>query len=136
VNGLLRGLATRLLFDMKVNKLEHTAKIMSLELSKGNPLHKSAAWLEGFLYGSGLLLIHNSELWKILDDWVDNFPEDQFQEFLPILRSVFANYSKPERDQMFSIAKNGKENNTTKQRTGLKTEIADEILAGLKKWML
>jgi hypothetical protein len=135
VNGLLRGLASRLLFDSKINNLEQTATLMSLELSKGNPLPKAAAWLEGFLYGSGLLLIHNSALWKILDDWVENFPEDQFQEFLPILRSVFANYSKPERTQMLSIAKSGSENSKTQAKVGLDRKFATEILGGLKKWL-
>ncbi len=135
VNGLLRGLATRLLFDSKINNLEQTANLMSLELSKGNPLPKAAAWLEGFLYGSGLLLIHNAELWKILDEWVDLFPEDQFQEFLPILRSVFANYSKPERTQMLSIAKSGIENRKSTAVEGLNSKLATTILGGLKKWI-
>jgi hypothetical protein len=135
VNGLLRGLATRLLFDSKINNLEQTANLMSLELSKGNPLPKAAAWLEGFLYGSGLLLIHNAELWKILDEWVDLFPEDQFQEFLPILRSVFANYSKPERTQMLSIAKSGSESRKSKAVAGLNSKLATKILGGLKKWL-
>ena len=135
VNGLLRGLTTRLLFDSKINNLEQTANQMSLELSKGNPLPKAATWLEGFLYGSGLLLIHNAELWKILDEWVDLFPEDQFQEFLPILRSVFANYSKPERTQMLSIAKSGIENRKSTAVAGLNSKLATTILGGLKKWI-
>jgi hypothetical protein len=135
VNGLLRGLATRLLFDSKINNLEQTATLMSLELSKGNPLPKAAAWLEGFLYGSGLLLIHNAELWKILDEWVDLFPEDQFQEFLPILRSVFANYSKPERAQMLSISKSGNDKKELFKNSGLDNKLAGEMVRELRKWV-
>ena len=135
VNGLLRGLATRLLFDSKINNLEQTVTLMSLELSKGNPLPKAAAWLEGFLYGSGLLLIHNAELWKILDEWVDLFPEDQFQEFLPILRSVFANYSKPERAQMLSISKSGNDKKELFKNSGLDNKLAGEMVRELRKWV-
>ena len=135
VNGLLRGLATRLLFDSKINNLEQTATLMSLELSKGNPLPKAAAWLEGFLYGSGLLLIHNAELWKILDEWVDLFPEDQFQEFLPILRSVFANYSKPERAQMLSISKSGNDKKELFKNSGFDKKLAGEMVRELRKWV-
>ena len=135
VNGLLRGLSTRLLFDIKVNGVEQTANLMSLELSKANPLPKSAAWLEGFLYGSGLLLIHNETLWKILDNWVNDFPADQFQEFLPILRSIFANYSKPERAQMLSISKSGNNKKELFKNSGLDKKLAGEMVVELRKWV-
>jgi len=56
-------------------------------------------------------------------------------EFLPILRGVFANYSKPERTQMLSIAKSGSENSKTLEKVGLDRKFATEILGGLKKWL-
>jgi hypothetical protein len=48
-------------------------------------------------------------------------------EFLPILRGVFANYSKPERTQMLSIAKSGSESSKTLEKVGLDRKFATEI---------
>jgi hypothetical protein len=101
---LLRGLSCRLLFDKSLMSLEKTAAAMRYALSRPAEAAPGALWLEGFLYGSGLLLIHTPMLWTGLHEWVKEIPEDQFPEVLPLLRRAFANFSGPEREKMLAQA--------------------------------
>jgi len=81
---------------------------MQLALSKGHPPMFSAKWIEGFLNGSGLLLIYNEQLWKIVDTWVADLSEERFMEILPILRRTFSEFSTPEKEKMLNLVKQGK----------------------------
>jgi len=108
VNGILVGLSTRILFDKTFIDIEVASTFMHLALSKGSDALFSAQWVEGFLNGSGLLLIYNEKLWKIIDDWLDSLEEERFMEILPVLRRTFAQFSHPERQKMMELAKRGK----------------------------
>ena len=44
---------------------------MSYFLSLGNDAMNAASWIEGFLNGSGLIIIHEPKIWNILDNWVE-----------------------------------------------------------------
>jgi len=66
-----------------------------------------AAWIEGFLGGSGLLLLHDAALWRVLDGWVTALPADAFTTVLPLLRRTFARFPGPERRQMGERARAG-----------------------------
>lgn len=104
---LLRGLFTRMLFDKDIYPAEKTATLMQYALSSADEAHSGALWMEGFLYGSGLLLLHIPQLWSILDEWVGNMPEGHFTEVLPLLRRAFSNFSLPEREKMLRLAQSG-----------------------------
>jgi hypothetical protein len=100
LHGLLAGRCCRLLSDAGVLPPEELARRLRLTLSPaGNPA-QAAAWLEGVLRGSGLLLLHDEILWTILDEWVTSLPEATFTNILPVLRRTFAAFSAPERRQM------------------------------------
>ena len=45
-----------------------------------------AAWIEGFLKGSGELLAHDEALFGILDGWLSGLPAETFPQLLPLLR--------------------------------------------------
>lgn len=107
MHGTLQGVATRLLFDSQVIDIEAAAAKMSYALSTGATVQKSAGWIEGFLFGSGLLLIHNPALWNIIDGWVAGLNASNFQGLLPLLRRTFSAFAKPEREKMLQIAKKG-----------------------------
>lgn len=107
INDLLRGACTRILFDREVYDLNTTATKMLYALSPASEITRAAYWLEGFLHGSGLLLVHNPRLWNILDSWVDTLTTDYFQELLPLLRRTFADFSHPERRKMLALARRG-----------------------------
>ena len=108
VNGILVGLSTRILFDKNYIDTEVASTFMHLALSKGSDALFSAQWVEGFLNGSGLLLLYNENLWQIIDNWIDELGEDRFMEILPVLRRTFSRFSHPERQKMLALAKKGK----------------------------
>jgi hypothetical protein len=104
VHPLLQGAATRLVFDQSLLELEEVGRRFHLGLSSPADLQGAAWWLEGFLHGSGLLLIYNPQLWRILDDWVATLSMELFQEILPLLRRTFARFSHAERRKMMALA--------------------------------
>ena len=104
---LLAGLCSRLLFDKNWESADGTGNKMRFRLSAAQLPADAAAWLEGFLHGSGLLLLHHPALWSILDGWVRDLPADFFQQLLPLLRRTFSRFAPPERGKMLDLAKNG-----------------------------
>ena len=99
-HGLICGLASRLLFDEQVASPEQTAQRMSQALSVGNDPGPAAAWLEGFLNQSGMVLLHDPQLWAMVDGWLGMLSNDNFTRELPLLRRAFAAFSMPERRQL------------------------------------
>jgi hypothetical protein len=106
IHGLVRGRASRLLFD-RTESSELTATRMSQALSPGTPTPQAAAWVEGFLHGSGQALIHHLHLWQMVDAWALSLPEEQFNAVLPLLRRTFSTFSSSERRQIGELAKTG-----------------------------
>jgi hypothetical protein len=106
-NGLLAGAAARLLFDAQQLAPADTATLLGLALAPAQPTAYATAWIEGFLRGSGLLLIHNRGLFDLLDAWLSGLNEEVFQEIVPLLRRSFADFSQPERQQVLALAVGG-----------------------------
>jgi hypothetical protein len=107
LHGLLAGRACRLLLDAQALEAVEAARRLSLALSSANEPTQAGAWVEGFLHGSGLLLLHDETLWQVLDAWLTALPEEQFIALLPLLRRTFANFTAPERRQMGERVKRG-----------------------------
>jgi hypothetical protein len=99
-HSLLGGLASRLLFDAQHAALDETALRMSLALSTGNDPAPAAAWLEGFLNKSGMVLLHDNQLWSLVDDWLSKLSAEHFGRELPLLRRAFSAFTPPERRQL------------------------------------
>jgi len=97
---MLAGQAVRLLHDAARIDPDNTADRLGLALSHGVDRTPAAQWIEGFLAGSGLILIHDEKLWAVIDRWLVALTEDQFTENLPLLRRTFATFAAPERRQM------------------------------------
>ena len=70
---------------------------MGLVLTPGETPARAAAWIEGFLLGGGLLLVHDTRLLSLLDQWLADIPADTFIEVLPLLRRSFGGFASPER---------------------------------------
>jgi hypothetical protein len=104
---LVAGFAARLLYDKGVREADATGDDMRFRLSHGQPAREAALWLEGFLQGSGLLLLHHPPLWELLDDWVRSLSPETFPELLPLLRRTFSRFSGPEREKMLNLVKQG-----------------------------
>ena len=100
LHGLIAGRCCRLLLDEGSVLPEETARRLGLALSLANEPAQAAAWVEGFLQGSGLLLLHDDAIWQVLDNWVTGLSSETFTALLPLLRRTFANFPAPERRQI------------------------------------
>jgi hypothetical protein len=100
LHGLVAGRCCRLLFEAQVLSAEETARRLSFALSTASDPAQAAAWIDGFLRGSGLLLLHDEALWQVLDEWVVSLSAETFTQLLPLVRRTFATFPAPERRQM------------------------------------
>ncbi|WP_214320693.1 DUF5682 family protein [Nonomuraea sediminis] len=94
-HGLIEGRLTRILLD--AGSLGDAPERMSRAMSRGNTPARAAAWVEGFLAGGGLLLVHDPRLLELVDSWLAHLTGDQFTEVLPLLRRTFSEFAAPER---------------------------------------
>ncbi|GAB4500203.1 MAG: DUF5682 family protein [Saprospiraceae bacterium] len=131
---LLAGLTTRLLFDKNICSAKQTGDTMRWRLSSAQAPVEAAQWLEGFLYGSGLFLLHHAALWQILDTWIRDLQEENFKGVLPLLRRTFSQFSTPERQKMLDLAKNGSRQTTASQQVGeWDSQRAASVMALVRK---
>lgn len=105
VNGLVAGRCCRLLLDQQVWSSEDAGKRLGYALSRAASPLDAAAWVEGFLKGSGLMLLHSDALWQIIDAWVSGLDADSFTLLLPMVRRTFSTFPSGERRQMGERAK-------------------------------
>lgn len=137
VHPLPRGAATRLLFDRDQLTYEQLTTRFSYALSPTHDTSHVVAWLEGFLHGSALLLLHHQALWGLLDQWIAGLEPEVFQSVLPLLRRTFSRFSPGERGRMLQLALHPP---IEEQAAGLAEEPVfaenrrDIILAGIDQW--
>jgi hypothetical protein len=97
LHGLLAGRLTRLLLDAGRLDTAEVRRRLRLPLTVGTPPAHAAAWVEGFLSGGGLLLVHDDDLLELLDDWLADIAGDAFDDVLPLLRRTFGAFASGER---------------------------------------
>ncbi|MGO9195068.1 MAG: DUF5682 family protein [Streptosporangiaceae bacterium] len=94
---LISGRLTRLLLDAGRITTDEAGLRMSRALSAAAPATAAAGWAEGFLAGSGLLLVHDDKLIALVDGWLAGLSADAFTAVLPALRRTFGGFAPPER---------------------------------------
>lgn len=106
-HGLLAGRACRLLLDSRywsrdeaALRIERALSADTLGTQNLQQLTQAAAWLEGFLQGSELLIIHDRDLWQLLDNWITQLNDERFLSILPLLRRTFSSFSEAARAKM------------------------------------
>jgi hypothetical protein len=104
---VIAGYATRLMSDYKLLQGEELVKAFWFAMSSSSTPGTAAAWLEGFLKGSGTILLIDNDLWMVVNNWIDQLEEDSFVHVLPLLRRTFANFSHPERRRLGEKVKSG-----------------------------
>jgi hypothetical protein len=97
LHGLLAGRLTRLLLDAGRLDVDEVLRRLRLPLTVGTPPAHAAAWVEGFLAGGGLLLVHDDALLELLDDWLADIAPEAFDDVLPLLRRTFGAFASGER---------------------------------------
>lgn len=140
ITPLLKGLATRLLFDQERISLDDTAKRLDFALSPGNESLDVANWLAGFLNGSGLLLLHHPPLWELVDRWVAELDMDGLQGILPLLRRTFSSFSPTERQRMLEMVKRPplqieRPEKEVVELSAENDDLAEQLLADLDAWI-
>ena len=108
LHGLLAGRACAILLGQGIFNAEETSRRLGLALSTANEPAQAAAWVEGLLKDSGVLLIHEDALWQVMDEWVTSLPGEAFIQLLPLLRRTFSTFASPERRMIGERAKQGK----------------------------
>lgn len=99
-HGLIKGRACRILFDESQIDQAEARRQMQLAIALVGDIHHVAAWLEGFLRDSGLILVHDEFLLSIIDDWLVALRNENFEQLLPLLRRTFSTFTDPERRQL------------------------------------
>ncbi|UNZ21756.1 hypothetical protein HC362_12240 [Streptomyces sp. 891-h] len=107
IPGLLRGRCARLLLDDGQLADDEAERLMSLVLSPGTPPGEAAAWIEGFLAGGGMLLVHDERLLALVDRWLTEVPGEAFTDVLPLLRRTFAEYEAGVRRTLGELVRRG-----------------------------
>lgn len=104
---VLSGCTCRLLFDAQVFDREETSRRFGFALSAGQDAADAASWLEGFLKGSGMILLYDDVLWNLLHKWVAEIPAETFKPLLPVLRRTFSKFNTGERRSLGEKARQG-----------------------------
>lgn len=129
-HGLIRGRCCRILQDAGALDAPEVVRQMRLAVSTVAQPVEAAAWITGFVSGSGLILIHDEMLLGVIDQWLLSLSEDDFRKLLPLLRRTFSTFSEPERKQIGTIIKG--QGQSSRQpaviEIELDTERADAIL--------
>jgi hypothetical protein len=123
LHGLVAGRACRLLHDAGELDAEEVRRRLGLALSRGGDPADGAAWLEGFLESSGLVLIHDPGLLAVIDGWVAAVGGDTFDALAPLLRRTFSTFATGERRQLGGLVKRGGGG----RRTGAASAGDDEL---------
>lgn len=107
VHNVIIGCTVRLLFDNNRLTKEESTNLFSYYLSASNEPIDVAHWIEGFLRGSGLILIYDDRIWNLIYQWVEQVSKEIFMELLPVLRRAFSKFPFGERRQIGQKAKAG-----------------------------
>ena len=104
---LLKGFATRRLYDQGSLDSEATSGQLSRALSPALGPQDAGAWLEGFLADAGQLLLHDPALFAVIDDWLLALPDENFTNLLPMLRRTFGGFDAMERRHLLTLVREG-----------------------------
>ncbi len=105
--GPIRGRAARLLLDDGRLETGEAARLMGLALSPGTGPREAAGWMDGFLSGGGMLLVHDERLLALVDDWLTAVPPEAFTDVLPLLRRTFAEFESGVRRGVGDLVRRG-----------------------------
>ncbi len=106
-HGRVHGRATRVLHDTGTWTAAQVEARLGRALSHGTPPAVGAAFVEGFLAGSGTVLVHDADLLGVVDRWLSALPPEAFDETVPLLRRTFGAFQAAERRQLGVLVAGG-----------------------------
>jgi hypothetical protein len=102
-HGLVRGRATRLLHDAGTWSAVEVEHRLGQALGPGTSAPVGAAFVEGFLAGSGTVLLHDTELLAVVDHWLSSLTPDAFDSVVALLRRAFGAFEPAERRRLMTV---------------------------------
>jgi Family of unknown function (DUF5682) len=103
IHGLVRGRATRLLHDGGSWDAEAVSQRVGRALTMGTPAAEGARFIEGFLAGSGTILVHDVALLEIVDTWISTMSSETFVDTVALLRRTFGGFEPAERRHLGTL---------------------------------
>ncbi len=131
-HGLVTGRATRLLHDSGHWSADHVERRLSRSLSAGTPPATGAAFVEGFLAGSGTVLVHDAELLAIVDTWMASLTGEAFDGVVALLRRTFGAFEPAERRQIMTLLVTGRPVRAIGFGDGVDGERAEFVLVTVR----
>ena len=131
VNGLLVGRLVRLLRDSGSITETAAAQRLSRALSVGSAPTAKAGWVDGFLGGGGLVLVHDRALLTLIDTWVRQLREQDFIDTLPLLRRTFGAFEAGERRAIGQAVRGGRRVETTVETDARRGRAAMAVVADI-----
>lgn len=107
VHGMVQGRATRLLHDGGRWSPRDVEGRLARALTPGTPAPDGAAFVEGFLAGSGTVLLHDEQLLAVVDAWLSSLSLDTFGDVVALLRRTFGAFEPAERRQLGVVLTGG-----------------------------
>lgn len=107
IHDIIQGCVCRLLHDAAILSHDETSYKLSLALSISRDPQHVASWMEGFLRGSGMILIYDHRLWNLIFTWIDSLDKGNFLSILPYVKRAFSRFQFGERRQIGEKAKKG-----------------------------
>jgi hypothetical protein len=106
-HGLVQGRAVRLLHDSGRWHAPRVEARLGQALSPGTPPAEGAWFVEGFLAGSGTVLVHDAQLLAVVDSWLSSLRPDAFIDVVALLRRTFGGFEPAERRQLMALVQGG-----------------------------
>ena len=106
-HGSISGRSTRLLHDAGYWDGVRLEQRLSQALSGGTAPHVGAAFVEGFLAGSGTVLVHDTQLLAVVDRWLCSLTPEAFETTVALLRRTFGAFEPAERRQIMTLLLGG-----------------------------
>jgi hypothetical protein len=132
VHGLVHGRAVRLLHDGgQWDPVEVQARL-GRALTPGTPAANGAAFVEGFLAGSGTVLLHDDQLLEVVDGWIASLRPDMFESVVALLRRTFGAFEPAERRQLGALLSSGRVDRVAPMGDDVDAERAAKGLATLR----
>nr|WP_183373138.1 DUF5682 family protein [Gordonia humi] len=132
--GLIAGRATRMLADAGRIDRDVVEVRMSRALSTASDPADGAGWLDGFLAGDAMILIHDSALLGVVDRWLAAVSTEVFDDLIPLLRRTFAEFTKAERRNIGQALTRRSDDTTRYEFDVRRAEPAMAAVADLIGW--
>nr|WP_245947863.1 DUF5682 family protein [Paenibacillus sambharensis] len=96
-NARLSGYAFALLLERNMIEPDRLSQEVSRRLSPGIPADLGAGWFEGLSMRNRYALLSRSELWRLLDEYIQSLDDEQFRRSVVFLRRAFGSFQPSEK---------------------------------------